>query len=181
MDVESESLGSSRSRHRESLAEKVEVLYRLHGSENRSLAYAMTGNLGIAEEIVQEAFVRLFATFQNRKEPEALERYLHATVINLARSHYRRKQIERSFLEKQKQLPNNEQFVELSTELDELWSEVRRLPIRQRAAVFLKFHLSLSEREIAETLKCSEGAAKSLVFRAMKTLKEHFKPYGEEQ
>jgi RNA polymerase sigma factor (sigma-70 family) len=54
---------------------------------------------------------------------------------------------------------------------EELWRAVLALPPRQRAAIVLRFYEDLSERETADALGCSTAAAKSLVARAMQTLR----------
>lgn len=46
-----------------------------------------------------------------------------------------------------------------------------QLPIRQRAAVVLRFYADLSEQQVADALGCSVTAERSLVFRAMETLR----------
>ena len=48
---------------------------------------------------------------------------------------------------------------------------LRSLPMRQRAAVVLRFYADLPEHDVAEALGCSVTAARSLVFRAMETLR----------
>jgi len=47
-----------------------------------------------------------------------------------------------------------------------------RLPQRQRAAIVLRFYEDLSDVQTAEILQCSAGTVRSLVSRAMKTLRE---------
>jgi RNA polymerase sigma factor (sigma-70 family) len=54
---------------------------------------------------------------------------------------------------------------------EELWRAILALPPRQRAAIVLRFYEDLSERETADALGCSTAAAKSLVARAMQTLR----------
>jgi RNA polymerase sigma factor (sigma-70 family) len=54
----------------------------------------------------------------------------------------------------------------------ELWSAVRDLPERQRAAVFLRFAGDLTHRDIASVLESSEDAARKNVSDGLKKLKE---------
>jgi len=54
----------------------------------------------------------------------------------------------------------------------ELWSAVRELPERQRAAVFLRFAGDLTHRDIASVLESSEDAARKNVSEGLKKLKE---------
>jgi RNA polymerase sigma factor (sigma-70 family) len=61
-------------------------------------------------------------------------------------------------------LPDVETNAELKTALAEL-------PDRQRAAIVLRFYADLTEDQTAQALRCSTGAARALVFRAMETLR----------
>ena len=53
----------------------------------------------------------------------------------------------------------------------DLWRVLGELTPRQRAAIVLRFYEDLSERETAAVLRCSPAAVKSLVARAMDTLR----------
>jgi RNA polymerase sigma factor (sigma-70 family) len=53
----------------------------------------------------------------------------------------------------------------------DLWRALEQLTPRQRAAIVLRFYEDLSERETATLLRCSPAAVKSLVARAMDTLR----------
>ena len=55
---------------------------------------------------------------------------------------------------------------------DQLWSMIRRLPYRQRAALVLRYWEDLSEAQIGEVLKCSPRAVNSLLSRAKDELRD---------
>jgi DNA-directed RNA polymerase specialized sigma24 family protein len=57
-------------------------------------------------------------------------------------------------------------------ELDETWTMVRRLPFNQRAALVLRIHLDLSDREIAEGLGCPEATVRSHIRRGLARLRK---------
>ena len=59
---------------------------------------------------------------------------------------------------------------------EELWSAVRDLPPKQRAAVALRYVNDLSHREIARVLGCSPGSVKSHASRALRTLRGALEP-----
>jgi len=59
-----------------------------------------------------------------------------------------------------------------------MWRALQRLPIRQRAAVVLRFYEDLSEHEAADVLGCSASALNALVRRAMATLRNEI---GDEE
>src|SRR3954447_15945274 len=56
----------------------------------------------------------------------------------------------------------------------ELWTTVRELPTKQRAAVVLRFVNDLSHREIARVLDCSEAAARRSLHEGLAKLREEY-------
>ena len=75
-------------------------LYERHASDAGRLAYLLTGDRELAEDLVQDAFVKLTGRFVHVRDPGGLHAYLRVTVVNLARSHHRRKAVERRFAER---------------------------------------------------------------------------------
>src|SRR5437588_487857 len=72
-------------------------LYARHAPDAARLAYLLTGDRALAEDLVQEAFVRMFGRFRDLRNPEAFGAYLRKTVVNLSRSHFRRLKVERAY------------------------------------------------------------------------------------
>ena len=66
--------------------ETIEALFTALESPLLSYALRLAGDAGVAEDIVQEAFMRLHAQFDEVREPR---RWLYRTVHNLARNHRR--------------------------------------------------------------------------------------------
>jgi RNA polymerase sigma-70 factor (sigma-E family) len=155
---------------------KLEELYVQHLPGAVSLAYLLTGNHHQAEDLAQDAFVRLCGRFRHLRDPQAFGAYLRKTVVNLHLSALRRRRVERAYLER-----HRADVVETRSEIPDvtggrdLWSLLQRLPTRQRAAVVLRFYEDLSEREAAAVLGCSLAAAKSLVARGMQTLRDQLR------
>jgi RNA polymerase sigma factor (sigma-70 family) len=77
--------------------------------------------------------------------------------------------VERRFLEHQLEPPATEP-TELS-ERDRTRRALAALPLRQRTAVVLRYFEDLSEAQTADIMGCRPGAVKSLVSRAMSTLR----------
>jgi RNA polymerase sigma-70 factor (sigma-E family) len=149
-------------------------LYLRHAPAARSLAYLLTGDRHLAEDLVQEAFVRLTGRFRHLRNPDAFGSYLRRTVVNLHTSHLRRRRLERAYLERR----GREAAIEGAggslpdvAGRQDLWRALQTLPARQRAAVVLRYYEDLSESEAADALGCSLAAVKSLVARAMETLR----------
>jgi RNA polymerase sigma-70 factor (sigma-E family) len=141
---------------------ELEALYRVQRDPMVRLAYLMTGSKATAEEVVQEAFVRVAARVVDVDNPGG---YLRTTVVNLARNHRRRTGLER-------RLPAPDIVHTSEPEVDEMWAAVCRLPRSQRAVLALRFYEDLSEDEIARTLGCRIGTVKSRLHRGLATLRK---------
>jgi RNA polymerase sigma factor (sigma-70 family) len=126
------------------------------------LARLLTDSTPVAEEMVQEAFIR-FARSPGRKDEPAA--YLRVIVVNLCRSQQRRKLIERRMTPRAPLLSG-------IPEIDETWDLVRRLPFRQRAVLMLRYYEDLSEADIARVLNCRPGTVKSALHRGLAALRE---------
>lgn len=141
-------------------AVSLEQLYRREYAAMVRLAHLLTGSNEVAEDLVQEAFVRLHRNCARAEQPGA---YLRATVVNRCRSWQRRQALERRHQPK----------VGPATgpgEGRELLDALARIGPRQRAALVLRFYADLSEAEIARALGCRPGTVKSLVSRGLRQL-----------
>jgi RNA polymerase sigma factor (sigma-70 family) len=158
---------------REQLAE----LYEAHALRALRLAYVLTGVREVAEDLVQEAFLRTSARLVTLRERDAFSGYLRQTVLNLARAHFRRQRIERLSLRRQALLTGSPHGDPPDIEQREvLWRALQRLRYRQRAALVLRYYEDLSEGESAEVLGTSVSAVKALVSRGTKALRAELKP-----
>jgi RNA polymerase sigma factor (sigma-70 family) len=133
------------------------------------LAYLLTGDGALAEDLAQVCFVRLAGRFVHLRDLEAAAAYLRRTVVNLANSHFRHAAVERSFADRQAPAAAIEGIDVASREA--VRRVLMRLPPRQRAAVVLRYYEDLSERVTADLLRCRPGRVKSLVSHAMEKLR----------
>jgi RNA polymerase sigma factor (sigma-70 family) len=124
----------------------------------------------VAQDLAQEAFVRLGGRLLHLRRPDAFGAYLRKTVVNLARTHFRRARTERAALERSR--PG------VATQADHdpadreaIRGALRTLPERQRVAVVLRFYEDLSYEQIADVLRCRPGTVGSLLSRAMQSLR----------
>jgi RNA polymerase sigma-70 factor (sigma-E family) len=136
-------------------------LYRSSRDPMIRLARLLTGSTAAAEEIVQEALLRIYQRGQQLDNPEA---YLRVTVTNLCRSHLRRLRLERSVVQQ-------EDLHVLNPEIDETWEALCSLPFRQRSVIVLRFYEDLRIEEIAHLLGCRIGTVKSRLHRGVEKLR----------
>jgi RNA polymerase sigma-70 factor (sigma-E family) len=145
-------------------------LYVRYAPEGIRLAFLLTGDRALAEDLVQEAFERLVGRLRHLRDPGVFGAYLRRTIVNLATSHFRHRRVERTYLERlaRDPLPRTNPNEDLDRTMHEA---LLRLPERQRAAIVLRFYEDLSDVQTAEVLRCSPGTVRSLVSRGMKTLR----------
>ncbi|MDQ3956871.1 MAG: RNA polymerase sigma factor, partial [Actinomycetota bacterium] len=80
-------------------------LYERHAPEAVRLAYLLIGDRQGAEDIAQDAFVKVAGRFHDLRHPDAFRPYLRRAVVNLCNSHFRRKTVERAFLRREAAVP----------------------------------------------------------------------------
>jgi RNA polymerase sigma factor (sigma-70 family) len=144
-----------------------EELYRAQYRSLVQLAYATTGSLGLAEELVQDAFVSLLGEQARVTYPSA---WLRRAVLNRATSWVRRRRVERRV---EHVRSTSDDIVESS--VVEFLSQLRALTPRQRAAIYLRYHDLASESEIAAALECRPGTVKSLLARGLNELRKVYR------
>lgn len=146
-------------------------LYGRHAPEVARLAYLLTGDRALAEDLVQDAFVRIIGRFRDLRNPDSFHWYLKRTVVNLANSYFRRVRIERFHREREGGVPRADGAPVDVEAREEMWRSLQMLPQRQRAAIVLRFYEDLSEAQVAEVMSCPVGTVKSLVSRGLKRLR----------
>lgn len=149
--------------------DRLGEVYEAHASDCLRLACVLTDDRETAEDITQDAFVRIGRKVLGLRDLDHSRAYLLRTVVNLCRGRGRRLAVERSALARLRPM-GLENLPDLG-ERDEMWTALLALPQRQRAALFLRYYLDQSEAQAAETLGCSLSALKSLVTRGLKTLR----------
>jgi len=129
-------------------------------------AYFVTGDPSKAEDLVQDAFVRIYRAGA-RVEDQGFRAYARKTIVNLHRSGFRRAARERTI--------HHEETVSADTGAfairDEVWNAIMALSPRQRAVVALRFYEDMKEADIATALGLSVGAVKKHTDRAMAKLR----------
>ena len=142
-------------------------VYREHALWAARLGFLLTGDAGLAEDLVQEAFVGLYRHSDRVDNPRA---YLRVTLANLAKRHHRR-ETRRSAVHR---IAAQRELVTQSA--NELFDVVVKLPTRQRVVIVLRYYEGLSEAEIAAALSCAPGTVKSLASRAIARLRKEVLP-----
>ncbi|WP_329522415.1 RNA polymerase sigma factor [Spirillospora sp. NBC_01491] len=157
----------------------LSALFQMHGGQLVRTAVLLTRDDGLAEEVVQEAFLGLQRRWLRKGPPESPEAYLRTSVVNGCRSALRR----RTVAARAKVVhPVPEASAEASALLREEQAQVLGaldgLPRRQREVVVLRFYLGLDDQEIAAALGVSRGTVSSTISRALRSLAELLRGQG---
>lgn len=151
------------------------LVAELFAAESRSLvrlASIFCDDREAAEDLVQEAFVRLHRSAHRIRDRERAPAFLRSIVINLARDSNRRGLMSLRHRASTVQ-PSSTEHVETDA-IDaadrEMIDLIRSLPERQRACVVLRFYLEMRESEIAETLGISKNSVKTHCRRGLAAL-----------
>jgi RNA polymerase sigma-70 factor (sigma-E family) len=159
----------------EPVPDSLEDLYLRHAGAAVRLAFLLTGDRDLAQDLAQDSFVRVAGRFRQLRRPDAFDAYLRRAVINACASHHRRTRVARAYLERQRHAAEPTIDAPDVGTREQLRAALRELPMRQRAAVVLRYYDDLPEQQVAETLGCSVPAARSLVARAMQTLRDRIR------
>lgn len=156
-------------------------LVQRHTERFYRLAYRYVQNRETAEDLVQDAFVGLWANPASWR-PERNSKFttwFYRIVVNLCLD----------WQKKKRPLPLNEEMplADERESVDEamiriqeqklLEKEIAALPERQRTALNLCFDEGLTNQEAAESMGLNLKALQSLIMRAKTTLKKRMKAY----
>ena len=124
-----------------------------------------------AEDLVQEAFIKLSANLHRLRDPDRAAPYLRSIVINLARDHNRRGLVSLRH-RPPAELPERsaEDHAADHAESRAVVEALRQLPRRQRDCLVLRYYLDLPIAEIAETLGLSANSVKTHLARGLRRM-----------
>ena len=165
-----------------------EALFRKYVRQVAGFALSFVGSQARAEEVAQEAFVRVYQT-RSRYQPAArFTTWLYRIVTNLCVSEARRAEhrvmtvlrsregttephVDAGDLPDEQSLSGEERLL-AQEDLDRIRDVLGRLPPQQRAALLLARVEGLSYDEVAQSLGSSVSAVKSLIHRATSSMRD---------
>jgi RNA polymerase sigma-70 factor (ECF subfamily) len=157
-----------------------------------SFMFRMARNSAIAEDLAQEVFLRVYRSRANYEASAKFTTWLYRIATNLAVNHARDTRHERpevqvsidepdddtgTTLEVPDRSLNAEQAMVVRERMTAIRSKVEALPEQQKMAVIMHKYQQMDYKQIADVLKKSESATKSLLFRAYETLREQLKEF----
>jgi RNA polymerase sigma-70 factor, ECF subfamily len=157
-----------------------------------SFMYRMAHNSAAAEDLAQEVFLRVYRSRESYEASAKFTTWLYRIATNLAVNHARDTRHERPEVQVSIDEPddetgttfevpdrklNAEQSILVRERMMAIRRKVEALPEQQKLAVIMHKYQQMDYKQIAEVLKKSESATKSLLFRAYETLREQLKDF----
>ena len=157
------------------LSDADQAITAMYSTEYRSLvriSVVLVGDVGTAEEVVQECFIAMYSAWRRLKNVDKAVNYLRRSVVNRSRSVLRHRTVVDKNLQKAPpDMPSAEHGALVLLERSAVVAALRDLPDRQREAIVLRYYADLSEAEIATAMGISRGAVKSHTSRGMAALR----------
>jgi RNA polymerase sigma-70 factor (ECF subfamily) len=158
-------------------ADDLAVLVERHHGPLLGYLYRMTGgDRPLAEDLVQEAFLRVLRSIGQYQYPRPFKPWLYAIATNLVRDHYKRAETRYTVGGTGEELTRGqavrpEERVLADEEAGQVAAAVMALPVQQREAVILRYYQSLSLAEIADALGVPLGTVKSRLYHGLRRLR----------
>ena len=181
-------------RAREGDTGSFDQLVTVHAPRLLALARRLVGSHDLAEDIVQEAFLRLHRNLRSFRGESSLGTWLYRTVTHIAIDNLRREKLRKRlfFFRASNESPDpidkaqdprpNPDHVLIAGELSQVMNRaLLQLSSRQRTIFILRHHEGLTIKEIAATLALKEVTVKAHLHRAMTVLRATLHKYREEE
>lgn len=142
------------------------------------IATTLLDDTDAAEEVAQDAYIRVWCGWDRVRDPQAAAAYLRTTVLNITRSRMRRRVVAAKHPpEAPPNVPSAEDIVIDRLECDRVVVALRALPRRQQECLALRYYANLSELQIATMLGISVGAVKSHSSRGTRAMQRRLQAY----
>ena len=157
----------------------LECLIARYQAKALRTAFLITHNEPMAEDVVQDVFVRFYQRAESFDEARPFEPYFMRSVVNAALNCIEREKRGRSFTDADtseledllEEAASVEEQVEFNTLKWQIAEALADLPPRQRAVIVQRYYLEMSEKEMSEALDSPPGTVKWLLNTARTRLR----------
>jgi len=147
-----------------------EEVYAADGPRLVVEIYAITGSLGEAEDVVQEAFIRAYTRWSRIGAMDAPAAWVRRVALNLATSRWRSRRRALALAHRVRPTEASTVSAPLTEETADLIQALSGLPQRQRTAIVLHYFADLSVIEVADLMRVPESTVKSHLRRGRASL-----------
>jgi RNA polymerase sigma factor (sigma-70 family) len=145
-----------------------ERFYDSHFVRTRAVLALALGDVELAEDATQEAFVRAFARWRSVDTLDKPERWIYVVALNVARDTLRRRERHRFATV----LLDTQTLDERVDDRLDIVRALKSLPPRQRQVVVLRYLADLSTAETAKAMGCAEGTVRASLHTAVQSIAE---------
>lgn len=142
---------------------------RTHGADLRRTAFLLCGDWHRAQDLTQNALIKLFLAWPKLERDDGLRGYARKTLVRTAIDESRRFWHRERATEALPETPTTRAEPDVSVDV---LRALAALPARQRATVVLRYWEDLPVEEVARLLGCGVGTVKSQAARGLATLRE---------
>ena len=136
-------------------------------------ANVLVHDFDLAEEIVQEAFARMWASPKTPSVEVEFRRYLYRTITNLAHDHYRRRARRPTSEAPLPVVMNPIEVAEARSSDEAMKAALNILGLRERQAIYLRYFEDQSFAETARIMGARQVTVRVMVHRALGKLRRH--------
>jgi RNA polymerase sigma-70 factor (sigma-E family) len=151
-----------------------QAFFELHHADLARLAYLITGDPNAADDIAADSLLEIWRHWARVEGAENPLAYARGVLANLARNWLRRQRRERRGLLSVKLFTEEFRSPDVPAVLD-VREALRRLPLRRRECVVLRYAFDVPEREVAAILGISVGTVKSQTSRGAEQLASYLR------
>ena len=150
-----------------------ELLYRKYAKKMYGICMSYTKDRSMAQEILQDGFVKVFKKIDGFREEGSLEGWIRRIITNTALDHLRQKSKLYEFIDDNKEVEEERLDNSILDKInaDGIFNLIKQLPEGAKAVFNLYAVEGYSHKEIAEKLEITEGTSKSQFKRARSLLK----------
>ena len=150
-----------------------ELLYRKYAKKMYGISLSYAKDRSMAQEILQDGFVKVFKKIDTFKEQGSLEGWIRRIITNTALDYLRQKSKLYEFIDDNKEVEEErlDNSILENINADGIFNLIKQLPEGAKAVFNLYAVEGYSHKEIAEKLEITEGTSKSQFKRARNLLK----------
>jgi RNA polymerase sigma-70 factor (ECF subfamily) len=151
------------------------VLYERTARPLRAYLARCCGDLTLADDLLQEAYLRLLRSGFEGEDEAHRRNYLFRIATNLVRDHFRRQRPQTGEVPEKDESPGHDASLQMRTDLGDAMAG---LAVHDRQMLWLAYVEGASHREIAAALGLRTASIRSMLFRARKRLAEQLSARG---
>lgn len=153
-------------------------IFSAHHRDLLRLAWLLTGDEHLAEDVVADAFAKVYRPWRQGRV-DNVGGYLRTAVVNRVNSGFRRRALERREASRATVERTQDSPEANAADRDEIWQALRQLPRGQRTAIVLRYWDDMTEAQAAEVMGVTVGTVKSQSAKGLSRIRHLLQKGGD--